>query len=111
MTPTETDLTVAVQGQANQAFEFETIDNANHNETKTQVTQVTADDPEAEAAGNTNMPNNRLCRLFGVVALPDLLQKHFLYATWFLVFLSWAASIQVDNLSKHSVWHSGRRWV
>ena len=36
------------------------------------------------------------CRLFGIFSLPKVFQRLFLNAAWILVFLSWAATLQVS---------------
>ena len=74
-------------GQANEAFEVSDEDNVVPCPGKTVQKVFNPDDSvQDESKG---------CRLFGLIALPEILSKLFLNAAWILVFLSWASTIQV----------------
>ena len=75
-------------GQSNEAFEVSEEDNV-------------VPCPREAVQKAFNLPEDSIqdgskgCRLFGLIALPEILSKLFLNAAWILVFLSWASTIQV----------------
>ena len=82
-------------GQSNEAFEVSEEDN------------VVPYPREAVQKGAFNLPEDSIqdgskgCRLFGLIALPEIFSKLFLNAAWILIFLSWASTIQVRFLKKN----------
>ena len=92
-------MTSVQEGQANQAFEANEDDtvvpDGPEKDTKKATKKATieafdpVDDIEDESSG---------CQFFGIFPLPEICSKYFLNAAWILIFLSWASTIQVNNL-------------
>lgn len=74
-------------GYSNPAFEHQ------EPEVKAQVKPVNPALTEEALVSIQDGPNQ--CSFFGCFRLPGLFQRLFLRAAWILVFLSWAATIQV----------------